>query len=190
MKISFSAILVVLMLFFAGCQSQDEKATPDDTRPIGGPGTGEAGWLDDTSVYGDPAAGLEARSVSMDGTGGLAPSTQFPQGIVGSIFFGFDQYSITPAERPKVVAAADYLSANPGSQLVLEGHTDWYGTEEYNLGLADRRAMAVKDYLVTLGVNPARVEVLALGETEADQGMAKTDPAVVDDRRVDMIVME
>jgi len=186
-----SACLFALLFALAGCETDKRKPTPEDTLLGGSGAMGSGDILEGTDVYmGDPDGGLMPRDPAMTGAGGAQPSANFPEGVIGSVYFGFDQYSIAPAERPKVIAAADYLSSNPGASLVAEGHTDWYGTDEYNLGLSDRRANAVRDYLTTLGIAPNRIEVRAMGEQESDQGLAKTDPSAVDDRRVDLIILE
>lgn len=56
-----------------------------------------------------------------------------------TVYFEFDQSSIKPSEREKLKTAKEYLEKNAGQRLLLEGHADWRGTAEYNLGLGDRR---------------------------------------------------
>ncbi len=113
-----------------------------------------------------------------------------PQNVIESIYFGFDQYSIPPAERSKADAAADYLRSNPGARLIAEGHTDAIGTSEYNNGLSDRRANSVKTYLEQMGIDGSRVEILAMGELQADQSATKGSEASKQDRRVDLIAVQ
>jgi len=111
------------------------------------------------------------------------------QDVVESIYFGFDSSSVPEDERPKLEAAADYLRNNPGARLIAEGHTDAIGTSEYNNALSDRRAQSVKSYLEQLGIAGDRVEILALGEIEADQSAEKGSEAARQDRRVDLIAI-
>jgi len=111
------------------------------------------------------------------------------QEAIESVFFGFDSSSVPAEERSKVEAAADYLRSNPSARLIAEGHTDAIGTSEYNNALADRRAQSVKEYLVTLGIEGRRIEILALGEIEADQSAPKGSERAREDRRVDLIVV-
>jgi len=68
--------------------------------------------------------------------------------------------------------------------MMLEGHCDWRGTAEYNLALGDRRAAAVKKYLLTLGVNADKVDTLSKGSEDAKKG----DDA--HDRRVEFVVVK
>ena len=105
--------------------------------------------------------------------------------VVEPIYFALDRYAVAPAERPKLQNAIKWLADNPGTNLVLVGHSDWRGTAEYNLGLGDRRAASVKRYLESLGVDATRVETLSKGSTDAKQGGGEADWQK--DRRVDFV---
>ena len=82
--------------------------------------------------------------------------------------------------------AKDYLAKNPNQKLLLEGHCDWRGTAEYNLSLGDRRASAVKKYLLSLGVVADKLETLSKGSLEAAKN--GDDASMAKDRRVDLVV--
>lgn len=110
------------------------------------------------------------------------------EGILPSVYFDFDSSSISASERVKLQQAADYLKANSGDHLLIEGHCDWYGTSEYNLALGDRRASSASDYLGTLGITPMRIEKLSKGSLEAVSGLSKAESA--QDRRVDLIILQ
>ncbi|MEM9226535.1 MAG: OmpA family protein, partial [Verrucomicrobiota bacterium] len=107
--------------------------------------------------------------------------------ILTTIQFGFDEFTVPAGQRAELDSVAQTMSQDASLKVIAEGHTDWYGTTEYNLGLGDRRANAVREYLIRQGVSPNRVEVLSLGELEADPELPKTHPSVIDDRRVDVI---
>jgi len=88
-------------------------------------------------------------------------------GVAGSdriIYFAFDSYDINSAYRPIVEAQAQLLIANPGSQVVLEGHADELGTREYNIGLGDRRSESVRRLLIALGVPSQQIRSVSYGE--------------------------
>ena len=89
---------------------------------------------------------------------------------------------------PKLQAAKDYLDKNPEYRLLLEGHCDWRGTSEYNLGLGDHRANEVKKYLTTLGVGPDKLETLSKGSEEAKKNADESEMAK--DRRVELVVVK
>jgi len=110
------------------------------------------------------------------------------QSVVDPIYFGLDRSAVAPAERPKLQAAIKWLTDNPGKSLVLVGHCDWRGTAEYNLGLGDRRANAVKRYLESLGADGKRLETLSKGSTEAKQGGGESEWQK--DRRVDFVELK
>jgi len=80
------------------------------------------------------------------------------------VYFGFDQWAITPAMIPVLDANARWLRAHPEVRVRVEGHTDAQGTPEYNLSLGVRRATAVRDYLVQSGVPAESLELVSFGE--------------------------
>ena len=110
------------------------------------------------------------------------------EGVLEDIYFSFDSYAVSVSERPKLQNAADYLSANPNDGLLIEGHCDWYGTEDYNLALGDRRAKSALDYLITLGIRADRIQTLSKGSLEATTGLSKSESR--QDRRSELIILQ
>jgi len=110
------------------------------------------------------------------------------RGLMESVYFQFDRSAVEGKEKAKVDAAVKWLKENADKRMLLEGHCDWRGTAEYNLGLGDRRANAVKKYLETLGIDPKRLEILSKGSTDAKQQGTAADWAK--DRRVDFVVLK
>ncbi|WNM56888.1 OmpA family protein [Candidatus Nitrospira allomarina] len=91
----------------------------------------------------------------------LLPST------LEDVFFDYDQYYIRSEAVPILMQNAEVLLNRHATRTVLiEGHCDERGTEEYNLILGERRAMAVKNYLVDLGVSASSIRTLSLGKNE------------------------
>jgi len=83
------------------------------------------------------------------------------------VFFDYDQYSIRKETVPTLKQNAQVLLKRyPIREVLIEGHCDERGTEEYNLILGERRAMAVKNYLVDLGASASSIRVLSLGKNE------------------------
>jgi len=80
------------------------------------------------------------------------------------VFFEYDSDEITAAAEQKLEAKAAVLRANPGVRLRIEGHCDQRGSTEYNLALGQRRAEAVRAYLVNLGVEGSRLSTLSYGK--------------------------
>jgi len=95
-----------------------------------------------------------------------------PNGVVGRfgdrVFFDTDKSDLMPAARTTIEAWANYLKANASQTMTVQGHCDERGTREYNLALGDRRATAVKNYLVALGVAPNRIQTISYGKERPD----------------------
>ena len=81
-----------------------------------------------------------------------------------NVLFGYDSSSVEPSERAKVQEVADYLVNTSGVTVTLEGHCDERGSLDYNLALGERRALAIRDYLLQMGVTGARITTKTLGE--------------------------
>lgn len=80
------------------------------------------------------------------------------------IRFDFDKFSLRPEAREKLRKHADWLLEHPDFDVVIEGHCDNRGTNEYNLALGERRAASAMKYLVNLGVNKKRLTTISYGE--------------------------
>ena len=80
------------------------------------------------------------------------------------VYFGFDDYSIRPDQRPRMKANADYLKKEDHITIRIEGNCDPRGTREYNLALGEKRALSAKKYLVNLGISADRITTVSLGE--------------------------
>ncbi|HWO20850.1 MAG TPA: OmpA family protein [Kofleriaceae bacterium] len=85
---------------------------------------------------------------------------------LATVYFGFDQATIMESERNRLDQNAQCIEKTKGKQVLLIGHTDTSGTEEYNIALSERRAQSVADFLARLGADPARLQVVPKGETE------------------------
>ncbi len=81
------------------------------------------------------------------------------------IHFDFDKYNIKAQYQQTLERHANWMKENSGTNVIIEGNTDEWGTEEYNLALGERRAMAAKNYLTNLGVSPDRLATVSYGES-------------------------
>jgi peptidoglycan-associated lipoprotein len=86
------------------------------------------------------------------------------RGYLQDAFFGFDEATLSADAQTALTTSANWLKKNPQYSLLVEGHCDERGTEQYNLALGDRRANAAKEYMVTLGVDAGRVRTVSYGE--------------------------
>lgn len=80
------------------------------------------------------------------------------------IYFDFDQFTLSAEARETLNDNAEYLKMNDNVQVVIEGHCDERGSDEYNLALGESRALAAKNYLVSLGISAKRLSVISYGE--------------------------
>lgn len=182
MKLGSHRLILVVAgaaLLLAGC-SKTPRPDPSLTTvgPAGGGGATNTGPIN----LGNMGGGLIGdRPPDIDPTAGDRTALD-----KNTVFFDFDQSAIKPAEREKLKGAKEYLDKNPTHRLVLEGHCDWRGTAEYNLGLGDRRANAVKKYLESIGVKPDRLETISKGSLEAVKEGGESVWAK--DRRVNLVV--
>jgi peptidoglycan-associated lipoprotein len=92
------------------------------------------------------------------------PAEFRPESGLKDIHFDFDQSAIRLSDAAVLAQNANWMKANPRDLILIEGHADERGTNEYNLALGDRRARTTKDYLVAQGVQASRVTTLSYGE--------------------------
>jgi peptidoglycan-associated lipoprotein len=123
------------------------------------------GRLDD-STYGsagqnglnDPRNNADQQSDEYKRANGRCSPGLFP------IYFDFDQAGVGSSMTEILIKNADFLNSVPNSHVVIEGNSDERGTNEYNLALGERRAINTQQYLINLGVDPARMRTVSFGE--------------------------
>lgn len=126
----------------------------------------------------------KTRSIRLlDGSQESAGQPSGPQALSLPVRFAFDSAEIASSARPQLDALAEGIKLlPPGAGVMVEGHTDSVGTEAYNQQLSQRRALAVKDYLVRQhGIEPSRLTATGVGEQKPIEG---ADPAAPANRRV------
>jgi peptidoglycan-associated lipoprotein len=137
-----TALAAVLLL--AACSSKPAQT--------GGANTGGTTSTNQTSTASAPQAPA-AGSVE-----------EFTQSVGDRVFFGFDRYDLTAEAQAQLQKQATWLKTYPQYRFVIEGHCDERGTREYNLALGERRATAVKNYLVALGIDVGRMQTISYGK--------------------------
>ena len=85
---------------------------------------------------------------------------------LADVFFEYDVAELSDAARTTLQKNAEYLKRWASTRILIEGHADSRGTNEYNIALGERRAAAVRDYLVGLGIATARMSIVSKGEEE------------------------
>jgi peptidoglycan-associated lipoprotein len=106
-----------------------------------------------------------------------------------TVYFDFDSATIKSTEESKLQDVANYFKSNTTDALTVEGNCDERGTEKYNLSLGERRALAVREYLAQLGVDPARIHTVTYGAAKpVDTG--HNEAAWKKNRRDDMVLLQ
>lgn len=105
------------------------------------------------------------------------------------VFFDTDQSTIDAEDQAVLRSQAQWLAANPRVRVTLEGHCDERGTRDYNLALGERRANAAKNYLASLGVDPARISTVSYGKERPD-ALGSEEGAWARNRRAVTVVVE
>lgn len=149
------------------------KVTPSDSTTYTITATGPGGSATNTAV-------VSVNAPAPPSAPAPAP-TPFEQGVHDA-YFDYDKADIRADARDELSRTADYLKANPSIRVTIEGHCDERGSTEYNLGLGDRRAAAVKEYLVSLGVSADRMTTVSFGK-EKPFCMEHNEPCWQQNRR-------
>jgi peptidoglycan-associated lipoprotein len=90
--------------------------------------------------------------------------THVDMAAMKNIYFDFDKFTLSADARQTLAENAEYLKAHSGTNVVIEGHCDERGSDEYNLALGESRALAAKNYLVSLGISAKQLSVISYGE--------------------------
>jgi peptidoglycan-associated lipoprotein len=112
-------------------------------------------------------------------------STETAVALDNVVYFDFDQTLLKPSTRELLIKHADRMRSGAAGSVRLEGHADELGTREYNLALGERRANAVRDFLVMQGVDAAALEVISYGEERPAQN-GSSESARSMNRRVEI----
>jgi peptidoglycan-associated lipoprotein len=131
---------------------------------------------------------LDAKVESVDTKDKEAQYTESKETMFSDILFDYDKYDVSATYKEMLRSVSSLMAKNSTARLSIEGHCDERGTNEYNLALGDRRAKAVKDYLVSLGVASGRIDVISYGE-ERPLCNDQTEACWTKNRRAHIAVM-
>jgi peptidoglycan-associated lipoprotein len=108
-------------------------------------------------------------------------------GYLEDIFFDYDRFVIKPEYHDRLQRGAEWIKNHPDTQVTIEGHCDQRGSIKYNQILGEKRARVTRDYMVKLGVDPARMTVTSVGE-EKPFAAGTTEAAYASNRRAHFII--
>ncbi len=146
------AMMAVLLAMGGGCWSDDD----------GKGASNEPTVIPEVPVDVETGEVLEGDAL---GAGSFAETREAVPGVAfAPVYFGFDSYQLAPAEVGKIEQVAQHLLQNRGHVVLIDGHCDERGSNEYNLSLGEQRAQTIRSYLVNLGIDGARVQTRSFGE--------------------------
>ena len=149
------ALLAACLILAASCKKKPPTTTPEAAPPPAAPeqpSTTAPATPPSTSATGDEVTSADLQTLNS-------------RGYLKDAFFDFDKYDLRDDARTALAADAQWLKRYSSIQVLVEGHCDSRGTEEYNLSLGQKRAAAVKDYLASLGIDGSRVNTVSYGKT-------------------------
>jgi peptidoglycan-associated lipoprotein len=149
MRVALFAALSIALLA-AGCARKPEAPPPPPPAPAPAPEAPPPAPMAEAPAAPAYAPGSQEDLVATVGT--------------DRVFFAYDSYALDETARAVLQRQADWLQQNTSVRLTIEGHCDERGTREYNLALGDRRASAVRSFLVSLGVDPNRLNTISYGK--------------------------
>lgn len=179
--LSLLAAAVACALLVTSCTKKpkiDLTGVVRNPNALGASGAKDAGFGEDGFVpagadvadlyeFGENGAAIgpwEGTDKPAAGAAGASDFVKNGQRWDGVVYFGYDQSEIQGSERAKLDSLAQFLVENPKLGVVIEGHTDERGSDEYNRALGERRALSVQQYLGLLGVADGRMQTLSYGE--------------------------
>jgi peptidoglycan-associated lipoprotein len=154
MTLTTKVLMIVAALALAACNNPRRGGAGDDPFGVGGGGAGAIG----STALGDPN---DPTSIA-----------HFNQRIGDTVLFTVDSSSLNPEAQEILRRQAGWLSQNQAFAVLVEGHADERGTREYNIALGERRANAVRQYLVGQGVAAGRIRVVSYGKERPAEACA------------------
>ena len=130
-------------------------------------GSSSSGSSDSSSSSSSSTSSSGASGSSSDSTTTYSYDTDPNTALIkvgDRVLFGYDSSELDDEDRSVLDNQAKFLNQNPSLKVTIEGHCDERGTREYNLALGEKRASAVKDYLISVGINTERISVVSYGK--------------------------
>lgn len=182
-------IAIPALLAFTACTKPIVSSGPSGSaayeseaqRQAGGSGAGSTGDISEESLGGSGSGESTALSPSEAAAAREAFENE-------DIYFEYDSALLTPQAQDILRSKAQYMKNNPGVQIIIEGHCDERGTNEYNLALGEQRARTTQQYLVALGISVSRITTVSYGEERpADDG--HSEDSWVKNRRAHFLIV-
>jgi peptidoglycan-associated lipoprotein len=190
------ASLLLFGVLLTGCAKRPATTAATAPAPTGAAATtpgGGAGPATAQPMTAAPSGGATADSAAKpDPTTAApvarpAPAEFRADPALRDVYFAFDKYDIRPADAKALDSNASWLKSNANHLILIEGHCDERGTNEYNLALGERRAKSTMNYLVSQGVQASRITIISYGE-ERPTCAEKSEECWAKNRRAHFLV--
>lgn len=152
------AIMAVILLLGAGCAKKTTSTPPGSQTQVEVKDGYE--W---EKQDGSQSGQIDERTLTEEQMR-AQQKEQAVQELRNRIHFGFDSYELSAESREILQGKAEFMKRFPEVTMIIEGHCDDRGTEEYNLALGERRARSAYEFLILLGVEPERMSIVSFGE--------------------------
>jgi peptidoglycan-associated lipoprotein len=156
--------LLLLGLIVTGCAKRPATTSAAAPAPAAPPSTAPAPSTPSTPAPTPAPAAPAPTPAPAAPAARPSPKEFMPNAALKDVFFDFDKYDIRPEDAKTLDANAAWLKTNADNLVLIEGHCDERGTNEYNLALGERRAKATMNYLVSQGVQANRITIISYGE--------------------------
>ena len=168
-QLTLTSLALVLLILAPACRTKKKAVTPvvTPTETMEAPSIPPPPMPADTTVKEEPDF-VEPTVTRETFPSDIEELNRYVQrqGYLRDAFYNYDENTLDGAAQAALTASANWLKGKEGAgySLLVEGHCDERGTEQYNLALGDKRANSAKDYLVTLGVDAGRIRTVSYGE--------------------------
>jgi peptidoglycan-associated lipoprotein len=171
-RIALLLLVVSMVLIMAGCAKKQVQVAP----PVTTTGT------QDSALSEEEKRRIAEEELARAERDRLLREQERLAGILKDVLFDFDSYAVSSTELPKIEGVSSFMKQQGNIKMIVEGHCDERGTVDYNFALGQKRAEAVKSYLVKLGIEPGRVRTISYGK-ELPLETGNTEDAWAKNRR-------
>lgn len=195
-RLFITALIFLVTVSITGCAQRKIAGVPEQppAQPVQ-PAQPEITKVDDkktidtTAAKESPKESITEKQLSKAQPADMQPSLKELQTRIQDIHFDFDKYDIRDDAKPVLKEVSAILSRDKNIKVIIEGHCDERGTNEYNLGLGDRRANSAKEFLVSLGIPSSKIETISYGK-EKPLCIEQTEECWAKNRRAHFVFVE
>lgn len=189
-RLFFAALMILGIVSIIGCSQRKIAHAPE--QPAAQPEIkieDKKTTTDSITTKELPKESITERQITKAQIADARASAKELQTRIQDIYFDFDRYDIKDEAKTVMKEVSSILSKNKDIKVIIEGHCDDRGTNEYNLGLGDRRAISAKEYLLSLGIPSSKIETISYGE-EKPLCAEQTDECWAKNRRSHFVLVE